>query len=106
MKFLVIMSKIIDTRLIWYNVEKKPKIDKQVLIRIESYYEDDLRGRGFRIGFWQRDPHGRESWYYLDRGEANPDKMGYTFKATFWAYLPESIKVCDIKNNRFEILDI
>jgi len=103
------VKEIISTKLIWNDAKNvKPKIDKQVLVRIESYYENDLRGSGlFRIGFWQRDPDGRESWYYLGRGEANPDEMGYTFKAICWSYLPDTMEVYDnIKKSRFELLDI
>jgi len=109
------MDELIETKLIWHDEKKeKPKIDEQVLIRIESYHKnsynkENLRGRGFRIGYWQRDPRGHESWYYLGKLEESAKKMNYVWEATYWTYLPENI---DIKirineiNNRFEILDI
>ncbi len=103
------MGEVISTKLIWYDVEeKKPKIDEQVLIRMECYYEDDLKGKGFRIGVWDRTPHGYESWFYLGNVEDSANKMGYVWKATYWAYLPDVIfidnfnKIC----NRWEILDL
>ena len=104
------MDEIIDTKLIWHDSEKKkPKIDEQVLIRIETYYQKELRGRGFRIGYWKRDPDGYEYWFYLQRGKGGPNAMGYIFKGTYWAYLPEVIHINDMDgkiNDRFEILDI
>ena len=102
------MFEVIDTKLVWHCAKKeKPKIDKQVLIRIESYYKEDLRGSGFRIGYWEKDPDGSESWFYLYRGKEGPDEMGYIFKAICWSYLPDtcSVDYKDIKN-RFEILDL
>lgn len=101
------MDELINTKLIWYDAEKKkPKIDEQVLIRIESYYENDFRGKGFSIGLRVRNPHGYESWYYLGRLK---DEMGYVFKAICWAYLPGVIHVDNLNNNicnRYEILDL
>lgn len=102
------MDEIIETRLIWHDESKeKPKIGKQVLIRIESYYEEDLRGKGFTVGYWKRDPHRYESWFYLDNVTAR--RMGYVWKATYWAYLPDTILIDNLDDricSRSDILDL
>jgi len=104
------VNEVINTKLNWHDDKKeKPEIDRQVLIRIECYYEDDLKGDGFRVGFWQRNPHGYESWYYLGNLEEKANKMGYIWKSTYWSYLPEVVSVDNFNNNiysRFELLDL
>ena len=104
------MDEIINTKLIWHDDKKeKPKMDEEVLIRMECYYKDNLQGKGFRIGVWNRNPHGYESFYYLGNVEKFANEMGNVWKATYWAYLPDAISVDNLDNkicSRWEILDL